>query len=276
MIFVNYRSCIHTHTQFCDGRSTMAEIARRAAELGYVSLGFSPHSPLPYENDWAMRADAYPAFLAEIAHLKKEYEGRMQICAGIEWDADTPELPENPDYVIGAVHSLEKNGERFSVDYTEDLLKDVTNRLYGGDFLALCADYFEAVSSAALRPQVQIVAHFDLVTKYNKDGAFVREDDQEYLRAAKKALDAIFERRDDLYFEVNTGVMARAGKKDPYPGPALLRYIAQCGGKFIVTCDCHRASQLGVGYDRALELLSELPSPRVFLFENAGFQPFSL
>ena len=60
-----YPSCLHTHSQFCDGKATMAQMAEKAADFGFVSLGFSSHSPLPYENDWAMREEAYPAYFGE-------------------------------------------------------------------------------------------------------------------------------------------------------------------------------------------------------------------
>ena len=88
-----YPSCLHTHSQFCDGKATMAQMAEKAADFGFVSLGFSSHSPLPYENDWAMREEAYPAYFAEIARLKELYKNKMEIYCGIEWDADTSRLP---------------------------------------------------------------------------------------------------------------------------------------------------------------------------------------
>ena len=44
----------HTHTNYCDGISSPAEMAKKAYEKGFVSLGFSVHSPLPYENDYAI------------------------------------------------------------------------------------------------------------------------------------------------------------------------------------------------------------------------------
>ena len=269
-----YPSCIHTHTQFCDGKSAMSEIARRARELGFLSLGFSPHSPLPYDNDWSMRDSDYPAFFAEISSLKKLYAGKTEIFSGVEWDADTPSVPEGFDYVIGAVHSLVKNGVRFSVDYEKSLLRSVTNDLYGGSFLDLCADYFDAVAKAALRPRVDVVAHFDLVTKYNRTGEFVNENDPAYLALAEKALDFIFARRSDLYFEINTGVIARAGKPFPYPSPAILRMMRDRGARFILSCDCHRVAQLGVGYDVALNLLSALPGAKLYIFTSEGFIPF--
>ena len=273
---MNYPSCIHTHTQFCDGRSTMEEIAQTAADAGFVSLGFSPHSPLPYDNDWAMREEDFPAFFSEIASLRERFRGRMEIFAGLEWDADSGELPQGLDYVIGAVHSLVKNGERFAVDYSRELLLDVLSRLYGGDFTALCRDYYAAVAAAALRPRVQVVAHFDLLTKYNSDGFFIDENHPAYLQIAEDALDAIFSVRKDLFFEVNTGVMARAGKSYPYPAPALLSAIHRRGGQFVINSDCHRAHQLTAGYGAALRLLSELDGARLYLFRSGAFRPFPL
>ena len=34
-------SCAHVHTTYCDGKTPAAEMAKRAWELGFVSLGFS-------------------------------------------------------------------------------------------------------------------------------------------------------------------------------------------------------------------------------------------
>ena len=282
-----YPSCLHTHSQFCDGKATMAQMAEKAADFGFVSLGFSSHSPLPYENDWAMREEAYPAYFDEIARLKELYKNKMEIYCGIEWDTDTPRLPflcsesseqKHPpfDYVIGAVHSLVKNGELFSVDYTKDLLLDVVHRLYGGDFWELCRDYYSAVVQSALRPEVDIVAHFDLITKYNRGSNLFDERDSAYLDIAKEALERILEKRPHLFFEINTGVMARAGNKNPYPAPALLHILCENRVPLILTGDCHRPEHFGVGYDFARELLLKERAPRLYLLSGGKFRKVAL
>ena len=267
---MQYSSSIHTHTPFCDGISPMRAMAEAACAQGISALGFSPHSPLPYDNDWAMKESDFPAFFEECASLQRAYAGRLEIYKGIEWDADSPDIPAGLDYVIGAVHSLVKDGERFAIDYERSLLESVVARRYGGDFLALCADYFEAVVSSALRPRVDVVAHFDLVAKYN-DGSLFDEEDPAYLRLATKALDAIFAQRKDLYFEINTGAMARAGRQVPYPAPVLLRALHERGARFIITCDCHDAAKMGYGYDAALKQLAALRRPRLYTFSGGKF-----
>ena len=42
-------SSAHVHTTFCDGKSTAEELAVRACELGFVSLGFTSHAPQTFD-----------------------------------------------------------------------------------------------------------------------------------------------------------------------------------------------------------------------------------
>lgn len=271
-----YPSSMHTHTQFCDGASTMREMCEKALSLGYQSLGFSPHSVLPYENDWSMTTETQAAYLKEAAALKKEYAGRLEIAAGIELDADTPLCPPGLDFVIGAVHSLEKNGERFAVDYERDLLRSAVDRLYGGDFLELCRDYYEAVYRSALRPEVGVVAHFDLVLKYNREGCFVDENSDAYLAPALDAANRILDARNDLIFEINVGGVVRAARPYPYPAPPLISLLCRRKARFIITFDCHRAELLGAGAESAEAVLRDLPDARLLLYRDGAFRPWRL
>ncbi|MBQ8399756.1 MAG: histidinol-phosphatase [Clostridia bacterium] len=273
---MKYLSCVHTHTQFCDGKNTMEEFAREAFARGYRSLGFTPHSPLPYENDWAMKEEDLAAYKAEAARLKNEYEGKMEILCGIEWDLESGALPQGLDYAIGSVHSFSKNGVHFSVDYEQALLRKVTDELYGGDFVALCADYYALVVKSALRRGVDIVGHFDLPTKYNKDGSFVNEEDSRYLALAFDAVEEILRARPGMFFEINTGVMARAGKKMPYPHEKIMKRMLSLGARFVLTGDCHALSHLDGGYEESLRLLAKCGGKEVYLLTAKGFERQSL
>lgn len=269
-----YLSCVHTHTEFCDGKSTMEQMVLAALEMKYESLGFSPHSPLPYENDWAMKKEDLPAYFAELARLKSLYGNRIDLLCGIEWDEETPDLPNGLDYVIGSVHSFSKRGIHFSVDYSRELLARVVKEGYDGDFLALCADYFELLVAHGAKKQVDILGHFDLFFKYNKDGCFLDENDPRYLNLACKAADELILARPDLYFEINVGGMPRAGRPYPYPAPPVLAHLAKRGARFVVTGDCHSAEQLKRGYGTLPSELARATGGRLYLLTSKGYLPF--
>lgn len=83
------RQDLHTHTTCDDGAASSLDMARSAAAAGLTSLGFSVHSPPPWDNDWAVTADRLPAYRAEIAALREAFRGTLDIYGGIEWDSQS-------------------------------------------------------------------------------------------------------------------------------------------------------------------------------------------
>ena len=81
---VPFGSNCHTHTLFCDGKASAEEMIQAAIGEGFVSLGFSGHSPLPYENDWAMKEEDLPLYLKTLADLGEKYQDKIEIVSGIE------------------------------------------------------------------------------------------------------------------------------------------------------------------------------------------------
>ena len=47
----------HTHSLYCDGKSTIAEMADSARKLGFVSLGFSGHGHQNFDVRFSMSAE---------------------------------------------------------------------------------------------------------------------------------------------------------------------------------------------------------------------------
>ena len=65
----------HTHTNFCDGKSSPEEMVRAAIEKKFDILGFSSHSMFPFSSDWHVSFRDHPAYAKEIARLKEKYSG---------------------------------------------------------------------------------------------------------------------------------------------------------------------------------------------------------
>ena len=64
----------HTHTTWCDGKSTPRQCADAAIEKGFAVLGFSSHAMLPEDDtDWVLTPEKAPRYAADIRALAAEY-----------------------------------------------------------------------------------------------------------------------------------------------------------------------------------------------------------
>ncbi|MDO5602929.1 MAG: histidinol-phosphatase [Oscillospiraceae bacterium] len=245
------RSNLHTHTTFCDGKNTPEEMARAAAQKGFVSLGFSGHSPAR-EDDSAM-TDVL-GYQKEIARLKALYAGRMAVYAGIEQDYLTKDVGPGYDYRIGSVHCLEKDGVLYPVDYSRGRFEESLRAGFNGDALAFAKLYFETVDRMITELKPDVIGHFDLVRKFNAGNAFFDEDGPAYRRMAEEALRP--HARDGI-FEVNTGVIFRGYRDAPYPAFWLLKLLREENARITITSDAHSAEGLDSGFVQARQLARE-------------------
>ena len=243
---------VHTHSTFCDGKNSMAEMASAAYEAGVRYYGFSGHGHTPCPADIGICMEADPAeYRAEAERLRKEYEGRMEILLGIEQDlcADIP-VPDWAEYWIGSVHDLQdpKTGKYYAVDWKMEELEACRDEMCGGDGLALAEAYYAAVIEMA-KKQPPILGHIDLITKLNGDGTLFDEESPRYKEAALAALHAVDPEATVL--EINTGAIARGYRTAPYPAPFLLNEWRAMGGRVILTADAHHTGGIQFAYDLA-------------------------
>ncbi len=265
---------LHTHTTFCDGKSTPAEMAAAALAAGCGSIGFSGHAPLPFPNVWSMKEESVAPYRAAVLALREEYAGRLEVYLGLEQDILSPALAETYDYRIGSVHCLRTAEGVISVDASREEFADAVRRCYGGDALALAEDYYRQEAQVVEKTGCQIVGHFDLVTKFNEGDRFFDEGDRRYRAAALDALDALLER--DVLFEINTGAMARGCRSVPYPAPFLLRHIHERRGRVLITGDSHSAAALLYGYPQAFALAAACGFTESYYLVGRAFVPAPL
>ena len=271
---INVLSNCHTHTNYCDGISSPREMIQKAIDKGFVSLGFSVHSPLPYENDYAIVDTRLPIYLDEIAKLKAEYEDKIEILSGIELDADT-EIDLAPfDYVISSVHQLqgENTGRIYAVDNTPEELVELINTEFDGDPLSMAQRFYEVSEKAALRDGVHIVGHFDLISKFNDTLHIFDDRDPHYLGFARNAIFNILRQKPGMMFEVNTGAMYRNGKMNPYPSAQMLSVIFNNGGRVILSSDAHNAHSLDFAFDDAINECKKAGFTCVWRLRKGGIE----
>ena len=227
----------HTHTVYCDGRDTPEELILEAIKLGCPAIGFSGHSYTPFDTSYCMSVEKTGEYVAEVRRLGEKYKDKIKVLCGIEQDFFSPMPTDGYDYVIGAVHYIKKDGAYLSVDESKERQIADVKKYYGGDFYAYCADYYRLVARVYDKTKCKIVAHFDLVTKFNEDGSLFDVSDPRYIAAADAALEALLPC--PVTFEINSGAIARGYRKTPYPEPRILDVLKKRGARIIKTSDCH-------------------------------------
>ena len=263
---------LHTHSLYDDGQDTLARMAQNAEAAGLDALGFSGHSPLPFANDWAIDQSCLADYLREARSLQADFRGRFSLYCGLEWDSCSP-LPEQKlDYLIGSVHYFPAlpDGTRFTVDGSAQLLAQCAQVQFGGDMAAQADCYYALVARLAEVPQVDIVGHFDLITKF----------DEPHTRypivppSARAAMERLI--RAGKIFEINTGAISRGYRQTPYPAEPLLRLLREMDGKILFTADAHRAEDICCAYDPAVRLAKDCGFTQHWLLTADGFVPEAL
>lgn len=268
-----FKSNCHTHTLYCDGKNTAREMVEAAIDKGFVSLGFSGHSPMKDENEWTMSVEDTDRYIAEINALKGEYKDKIDILCGIELDSDYAGVNSDAfDYVIGSVHQLKSNGVAYDVDYTADLLKKATDEFFGGSFNLMSKEYFSTLADFVTSTRVDVVGHIDLITKFNLDTPLFDEADEEYRSYAFECVDRILAAKPDILFEVNTGAMFRVGKKEPYPADFILRHIYEKGGRVTLTSDSHSADSIDFAFDKAVRFIEKCGFEEIHYLTSGGIK----
>lgn len=271
---MNSLSNIHTHTTLCDGKNTPEEMVAAAIRLGFTDLGFSAHSPAPYDPG-CPGVQSESEYRNKIAGLRDEYRGKIEILCGLETDTYAPTDAGNYDYIIGSNHFLPvENGVYVAVDGDRDLLAATLNERYGNDGIAMAKEYYALQYQGICQQRPDVVGHFDLIKKYNREGSLFDEESAAYQTLARSALDAVLEVLDEYggMLEVNTGAMTRMLRDDPYPSLFLLQHAAKRNARVIITSDCHKESALNAYFDVAQELLKKAGFARMMVLKNGQFQ----
>ncbi len=271
-------SNVHTHTTFCDGENTPREMAEAAVALGFTDIGFSSHSPAPFDPGCPGITDE-AAYRAAVAAVKAEFAGRLGVLCGVEQDFYAPvHRREDYDYVVGSVHYLrfaagssisKENSVKSSlflpdspyeygcVDAAPRLLREMADIHFGGDIYAMISRYYETYLQNVKTHRPEVGGHFDLVVKFNTGIGLFDEESPKYKIAALAAADEVAEWMRDYggCIEVNTGAMCRGYRETPYPAPFILKHLAAKKARMIITADSHAAATLNYGYEAAVDAL---------------------
>lgn len=242
----------HTHTTFCDGKSTVEEVVLSALEKGFDAIGFSGHGYTAFDYTYCMMDMA--GYLAEIRRVKKKYEKDIEIYAGVEEDAAYPLDRRGFDYVLGSSHYFHVNRVYYPIDSSYECMQKCVS-VYGGDALRMAEDYFSSFCTYINTYRPDIIGHFDLLTKFDEQHPFFLDNADYRALAVRYALEAA---KGGSVFEVNTGAIARGYRTTPYPHADVLHALKKAGARVMLCADSHHASTIDCAFDEARALLKDI------------------
>ena len=245
------RGSLHVHSTYCDGKSTLEENILAAIEKKFTYLGFSGHGYTDFDTSYCMSKEKEAQYFEEIGFLAEKYKDKIRILRGVERDGLSAYDAHQYDYKIASVHYIRANGEIREIDRSREVEEETIKNFFGGDPYAYAEEYFETVASQT----GDIVGHFDLITKYDKENKIFTPKEERYKKAVLSAMEILLDKK---VFEVNTGSMARGYKDRPYPDVWILEELKKRGGKVVITSDCHRAQFLDFAYDETEKMLSKI------------------
>ena len=268
-----FRQNLHTHCTFDDGQNTMEQMVQSAISAGLTSLGFSIHTPMPYEDGWGwtIAPERLPDYIAEARRLKETYRDQIAVYCGMEWELVSAMPADQFDYVIGSIHHITLNGEDYSVDAAAETTAQYLERVFPVDADAAAEAYFAQYAALAQVDAVDIVGHFDLLTKFDELNDFYHADAPRFLAAAKGAMDALV--LAGKIFEINTGAISRGYRTMPYPSRALLTELKRINGRITISSDSHSARTVAYGFDAAERLALDCGFTEAWVFDGKGFVP---
>lgn len=265
---------LHTHSTFDDGQSSLEEMALAAEKAGLTSLGFSVHTPMPFESCWTIAPQRMPDYLAEVRRLRTAFAGRVAIYSGAEWDSLSRVPLREFDYVIGSMHFIRSGDKGSCVDNTPEMTSRYLAELFGGDADLAAESYFAGYETLAKSDEVDIIGHFDLITKFDEKYRFFHAESPRFRDAALAAMDELV--KAEKIFEINTGAISRGYRSAPYPSRELLCELKRRSARITVSSDAHSAKHVDFGLNEAAALAESCGFTEVWQFDGRAFLPFPI
>lgn len=271
-------SNFHQHSHYDDGTRPIKEHVEAAIEQGVISLGFSGHCPVPYDNCWSMRKEDLSSYFDEIGQAKTKYKNQIQLYKSLELDFIPGMLSPNDDwikelnldYTLGSVHFVGSydNGRPWEIDGPHKTFLNGLDKIYKGDVKYVVKKYFELIRKMVKVACPDVIGHLDKIKMQNR--GFWSEDDSWYREEVFNTLDEI--KATDAIIEVNTRGIYKKLTIEPYPGRWILEEIQEMNIPVQINSDAHHPSEITKQFMEAAQLLKSVGFQELSVFLDHQWQ----
>lgn len=263
----------HVHTAFSDDSIyPMEQVVQDAISKKIDEICFTEHVDYGIKVDWDSGKEIvyrngepcancnYPLYMKTIKQMKKRYGNKITIKTGLEFGMQmhTIKLYEklfsqyDLDFVLLSIHQV-NDLEFWNQDYQRGKTQKEYNEGYYDEMLQLVKSY----------KNYSVLAHMDLITRYDNDGVYSFEKIKNKITEILKIVIS-----DGKGIELNTS-SKRYGLSDSTPCRDILTLYYNLGGNIItIGSDSHKPEHLGAYIQEGKELLRSIGFTHYCTFEK--------
>jgi histidinol-phosphatase (PHP family) len=256
-----YRADYHLHTKWCcHATGEMRDYVEAAVARGLTEIGFAVHMPIPIPipEKLYLSQSEMPLYVDELRRLQDNFAGRINILLGGECDYAPGQEAEIEDaigaypfdYVYGSIHFVDGWGHD---------CPEYRDRWETESVASIYRRYYELLSAAAASGYYDIIAHFDLVKKFN----YQPEEDVTDAEAA--ACDAVAAA--GMAVEISTGGFVKP-VGEQYPSAKILRMLKERNVPICFGSDAHGPARVAERFDDVRRLAREIGWTTVARYKN--------
>lgn len=248
----------HVHSEFSDDSEYPVEdVVKDAIKLGLKEICFTDHVDYGVKKDHdditstlARFNVDYPTYYEKIKYLQDKYKEDISIKLGLEFGIQTHTIPMYEslikrypfDFILLSIHEVD-DLEFWTQDYQKGKTQKEYNEGYYKELLNVVKNYHD----------YSVLAHLDLITRYDKCGIYPFENVKDTVIEILKTVI-----KDGKGIEINTS-SHRYGLNDLTPSREILKLYKELNGQIItIGSDSHKKEHLGTYIEESKKELKEL------------------
>ncbi|MBN2662870.1 MAG: histidinol-phosphatase [Bacteroidales bacterium] len=274
-----FKTNYHNHSKWSDGKYNPEKTVLRAIELGFDIIGFSDHSPVPFKSEWNMKYENLLKYISDINNLKEKYNEQIKIYLGLEADfINGISYIKNfkhlgLDYTIGGAHYLPEtfeDGTIFNIDNTDEIFQRGLSELYNNDIKFLVERYYNAVNQMIEEDSPDVIAHLDLIEKFNKNHKYFDSKAQWYQKIVDNCLKTI--QKTNCIVELNSRSLYKGLLDDFSPKITILQKMLNLKIPVTISGDVHNPEEMELFWKKSIENLKFAGYKEMMLFDQNKWQ----
>jgi len=249
---------LHIHTFYSrDSNLTISQIVKKALKKGLKTIGISDHNPYSFNfQHCGIHLNKLQERFDYIKKGQEKYKNKIKILNGLEMDYFPNQekwidkiLNFHPDYTLGSIHFVGKDENKipWPVDMSLKEIKSGLKKYFDNDIKKLCQKYYSLIQQMARLQKFDIVGHFDLIKKFNKNSCLFSDKESWYQNLVEETLNIIAKSK--MYLEINTSGFSYP-VKEQYPANWIIKKCQKKNIPLVLGSDSHKQTHIARHFDQ--------------------------